>query len=106
MRRNIGQLREALNTVRTRDVTGRVLGRLPDWALNDRVVDTRGAHMTPLYHPFSHLAYAAHGSDVLHTVVDGRVVYRDGRLTTIDLDAVRAEVAALAPAIAAAVQRL
>ena len=68
------------------------------------VIDTTGAHLTPLYHPTSHLAYAAHGSDVLHTVVDGRVVYRDRRLTTIDLDAVSAEVAALAPSIAAAVQ--
>lgn len=68
------------------------------------VVDARDVGLTPLYHATSHLAYATHGSDVRHTVVDGRVVYRDRRHTTIDVEAVRAAVAALAPEIAAAVQ--
>ncbi len=60
------------------------------------VVDTAAAHLTPLYHPTSHLAYATHGSDVIHTVVDGRVVYRDRRHTTLDLDAVCAGVRLIA----------
>lgn len=69
------------------------------------VVDTSVVHLTPLYHPTSHLAYAVHGDDVLHTVVEGRVVYRDRRHTTIDVDDVRARVNALAPRIAAATRR-
>lgn len=64
------------------------------------VVDTSAPHMTPLYRPFSHLAYATHGSDVVHTVVDGRVVYRDRVHTSLDLEATRAEVVALAARIA------
>ena len=60
------------------------------------VVDTDAAHLTPLYHALSHLAYAARGSDVVHTVVDGRVVYRDRRHTTLDLAATRAAVARIA----------
>ena len=66
------------------------------------VLDTSAPHLTPLYHAYSHLAYAVRGSDVVHTVVDGKVVYRDRRHTTIDLAAVRAEAASLAHAIAAA----
>lgn len=66
------------------------------------VLDTSAPHLTPLYHPYSHLAYAVRGSDVVHTVIDGRVVYRDRRHTTIDLQAVREEAAALSHAIAAA----
>jgi len=41
-------------------------------------------HATPVYDPFSHLAYAARASDVRHTVVDGEVVVEDRRLTRID----------------------
>jgi 5-methylthioadenosine/S-adenosylhomocysteine deaminase len=66
------------------------------------VIDTSAPHLTPMYHPYSHLAYAVRGSDVMHTVVDGRVVYRDRRHTTLDVAAIRAEAAALAREIAAA----
>lgn len=52
------------------------------------VVDTRRPHLTPLYNPISHLVYAAHGADVRHVLVAGRVCVRDGRLTTIDLESV------------------
>ncbi len=64
------------------------------------VLDTSAAHLTPLYHAASHLAYATRGSDVVHTVVDGRVVYRDRRHTTLDLDATRAAVRAVAAEVA------
>ncbi len=65
------------------------------------VLDTAAAHLTPLYHPHSHLAYSVRGSDVVHTVVEGQVLYRDRRHTTLDLSALLAEVAALARKIAA-----
>jgi 5-methylthioadenosine/S-adenosylhomocysteine deaminase len=66
------------------------------------VIDTSAPHLTPLYHPYSHLAYAARGSDVVHTVIDGRVVYRNRRHTTIDVAAVRADAVRVARDIAAA----
>jgi 5-methylthioadenosine/S-adenosylhomocysteine deaminase len=64
------------------------------------VIDTSAPHLAPLYHPYSHLAYAVRGSDVLHTVVDGRVVYRDRRHTTLDVAAIRADVRRIAREIA------
>ncbi len=65
------------------------------------VIDTSAPHLTPLYHPYSHLAYAARGSDVVHTVVDGRVVYRDRRHVTLDAAAIRADARRLSQEICA-----
>lgn len=48
------------------------------------VLDLNQPHLTPMYHPISHLVYAARGSDVIHSVIGGRVVMRDRRLLTLD----------------------
>jgi 5-methylthioadenosine/S-adenosylhomocysteine deaminase len=81
------------------DVVGTLeVGRRADLC----VIDTTAPHLAPLYHPYSHLAYAVRGSDVVHTVVDGRVVYRDRKHLTLDVDAIRADVARLSREIAAA----
>jgi 5-methylthioadenosine/S-adenosylhomocysteine deaminase len=69
------------------------------------VIDTSAPHLTPLYHPYSHLAYAVRGSDVVHTVVDGKVVYRDRRHATLDVAAIRADAVRLSREIAAACRR-
>lgn len=66
------------------------------------VIDTDTSHLTPLYHPLSHLAYATRGSDVLHTVVRGVPVYRDRRHTTIDVDDVLSRMRDVAREIGAA----
>ncbi len=71
-------------------LAGRVMGRedlgvLMEGALADViVVDTSAPHLTPMYNPFSHLVYAAKGSDVAHTICHGQVLMKDRRLTTID----------------------
>ena len=44
---------------------------------------------TPLHDPISHLVYAAHGDDVVFTMVDGRVRYADGDLVDSDAAAIR-----------------
>jgi 5-methylthioadenosine/S-adenosylhomocysteine deaminase len=49
------------------------------------VVDTRKPHLTPMYNPYSHLVYAAKGSDVSHSVINGRLVMEDRKLLTLDL---------------------
>ena len=50
------------------------------------VVDTNKPHLTPLYNPFSHLVYAAGGSDVSHNMIDGRLVMADRNLLTMNLE--------------------
>ena len=72
-------------------VAGLPGGRVAPGAAADlAVVSLDRAHLTPVHDPVSHLAYAARGGDVRHTVCDGRVLMRDREVLTLDADAVRA----------------
>jgi len=52
-------------------------------------ITTDRTRATPLHDPLSHLVYAAHGDDVVFTMVDGEVRYDDGEHVGLDADAVR-----------------
>ncbi|MFJ9160925.1 amidohydrolase [Streptomyces griseoviridis] len=52
------------------------------------VLGLDGPHLLPRHDPFSTLAYAAGAADVRDTVVEGRVLMRGRRLTTLDEAAV------------------
>ena len=54
------------------------------------VLATDSPWAQPLYDVYSHLAYALKGSDVVTTVVNGRVLMEDRRLLTLDTAAVAA----------------
>jgi 5-methylthioadenosine/S-adenosylhomocysteine deaminase len=53
------------------------------------VVDLDAPHLTPPHDLVSHLAYAARGSDVRHTVCDGRVLMCDREVLPVDEAATR-----------------
>jgi len=63
------------------------------------VLDMDQPHLTPVYNPVSHLVYAARGSDVIHSVINGRVVMRDRCLTTLDEAAILAEMGRIGAAV-------
>jgi 5-methylthioadenosine/S-adenosylhomocysteine deaminase len=66
-------------------------GRIEPGANADlAVVGLDAAHLTPAHDLVSHLAYAVRGSDVRHTICDGRVLMRDREVVTLDADAVKA----------------
>ena len=72
----------------------RLIGSLEPGKKADCIVlDLDQPHLTPIYHPVSHLVYAARGSDVIHSVINGRVVMRDRRLLTLDEAAILARAA-------------
>ena len=53
------------------------------------MIDLKNQMFTPLYpenkaHLYSHLVFAANGSAVNTTIVDGKILYRDHAFTTID----------------------
>ncbi|MDS0297405.1 amidohydrolase [Halogeometricum sp. S1BR25-6] len=48
------------------------------------VVDFDAPHLAPAHDAVSHLAYAVRGSDVRHTVCDGRVLMEDREVQTLD----------------------
>ncbi len=51
------------------------------------VLDLDQPHLIPMYNPVSHLVYAANGGDVLHSVINGKVVMENRQLLTLDEDA-------------------
>ena len=57
------------------------------------VLDLNQPHLTPLYNIPSHLVYAARGADVVHSVINGKVVMQGRELKTIDEKAILASMA-------------
>lgn len=58
------------------------------------VLDVTGPQWCPMTAPAYNVLYAGDGSDVVLTMCDGEVVYRDGAWPTIDVERAKAEVAA------------
>ena len=79
-------------------------GRVKEgWRADLQVVDLHTVRMTPHHDTVNNLVYAASGAGVLLTMVDGRVLYRDGKFPTIDIEKVKFEVEARAARIRAEV---
>ena len=80
------------------------IGSLEAGKLADVVIIDRDAtNMIPFYDVYSTLVYAAGPKDVRTTIIHGRVVMEDRKLTTIDAAEVKAQMRALAKKISAAV---
>lgn len=48
------------------------------------VLDLDQPHLIPMYNPVSHLVYAANGGDVMHSVINGKVVMENRQILTVD----------------------
>ena len=69
------------------------IGELTEGAQADlAVVSLSGVHQGPNYDPVATLIFASSGRDVILTVVAGRELFRDGRVTTVDEDRLRARI--------------
>ena len=55
------------------------------------VLDVTGPSWHPMTDPLMNVVYAGHGSDVVLTMCDGKVVYRDGVWPGIDIERAKAE---------------
>ena len=53
------------------------------------VLDISGVHMTPVHDMLSNIVYSAQGSDVVLTMVDGEILYKNGEFTKIDIEKVK-----------------
>ena len=56
------------------------------------MVDINQPNMQPVHNIANNLVYSASGSDIVLTMVDGKVLFRDGEYTTIDLERTMFEV--------------
>jgi 5-methylthioadenosine/S-adenosylhomocysteine deaminase len=50
------------------------------------IIDTMKPHLTPMYNPYSHIVYAASGSDVSVVVIDGNVIMMKRHLLTLKIN--------------------
>jgi len=63
----------------------RLIGSLETGKKADIIVlDLDQPHLTPLYNIVSHLIYAVRGNDVIHSIIDGRLVMKHRELLSID----------------------
>jgi len=60
------------------------------------ILHSQRPHLTPMYNPVSHLVYAATGADVRDVIVSGRIVVKNRKILTIDLEDVMSRVRNLA----------
>ena len=67
------------------------------------VVSMNAARQTPMYDPLSHLVYTTRGDDVRTTIVNGKILMREGRVLTLNESAVLAEARKLAADVRQAV---
>jgi 5-methylthioadenosine/S-adenosylhomocysteine deaminase len=73
------------------------IGVLAEGAESDLVIVTLdGVHQTPVYDPSTALIFASSGRDVLLTIIAGREVYRDRRVSTVDEERLRIRMAEIA----------
>jgi aminodeoxyfutalosine deaminase len=71
----------------------KALGELKEGALADLIIVALDkAHQLPVQNPVNSLIFASSGRDVILTMIDGKEVYRDGHVLTIDEDWLRREI--------------
>jgi len=63
------------------------------------VLDMNQPHLTPIYNVVSHLVYAASGADVIHSVINGRIVMKNETLLTLDEGKILATITEIAERI-------
>ncbi|OPY88198.1 MAG: 5-methylthioadenosine/S-adenosylhomocysteine deaminase [Smithella sp. PtaU1.Bin162] len=50
------------------------------------IMDMSSPHLTPLYNCYSHLVYAASGTDVKTSIIGGKIIMKNRQLLTLDVD--------------------
>ena len=60
------------------------------------IIDTAKSHLSPIYHPESHIVYAAKSSDVRDVVVDGQVRVRNRKVLSLDVEEIMTRVREIA----------
>ena len=63
------------------------------------LLDMNKPHLTPLYNCYSQLVYAASGADVKTSIIGGKVVMKNRRLLTIDVESAMKNVRTIAAGI-------
>ncbi len=69
------------------------------------IVDMNKPHLVPVHNHMSHLVYAAKGSDVRTTIVDGHILMEDGEVLSMDQNRVMEQATYAAKRLADSVEK-
>ena len=61
----------------------------PGWKADIIGIDTGNTRASPLHDIFSYLVFAAHGDDVVFSMVDGTILMQNGEVVVADAEAIR-----------------
>ena len=79
---------------------GEITGSLEPGKLADVIViDNHKPHLTPMYNPTSHMVYAARGSDVSTSIINGQILMNGRKLQSLELEKVMQDVNQIAEEI-------
>ena len=79
---------------------GEITGSLEPGKLADVIViDSHKPHLTPMYNPTSHMVYAARGSDVSTSIINGQILMNGRKLQSLELEKVMQDVNQIAEEI-------
>jgi len=73
--------RDGAHVLGMEDITGSLK---PGMKADIIIIDLNKPHLTPIYDEYSHIVYAAGGSDVETVIINGRIVMENRRLLTIN----------------------
>ncbi|MGE5359570.1 MAG: amidohydrolase family protein, partial [Bacteroidales bacterium] len=84
----------------------RLIGSLEAGKRADLItISMKGARQTPMYNAVSHLVYVSKGDDVQNSIVNGRVLMRARRVTTLNEPQVLADARAMAGKVRDAIKK-
>jgi 5-methylthioadenosine/S-adenosylhomocysteine deaminase len=79
---------------------GEITGSLEPGKMADVIViDIHKPHLTPMYNPTSHMVYAARGSDVSTSIINGQILMNDRKFQSLELEKVMQDVNQIAEEI-------
>lgn len=79
---------------------GEITGSLEPGKMADVIViDSHKPHLTPMYNPTSHMVYAARGSDVSTSIINGQILMNGRKLQSMELEKVMQDVNRIAEEI-------
>ena len=77
------------------------IGKIEEGCIADlAIIDLNDINLIPYFNPYSHLIYSALASNVKMTIINGEIIYENGRMVTVDEEEIKQKVREIASKVA------
>jgi 5-methylthioadenosine/S-adenosylhomocysteine deaminase len=91
----------SLATSNNRKALHKKIGKIEEGYIADlAVIDLNDINLIPYFNPYSHLIYSASASNVKMTIINGKIIYENGRIVTVDEEEIKQKVREIASKVA------